>query len=229
MTGQPPRSAVLELLARVRVLPLVVINDPAAAVPLGDALVQSDLPVMEVALRTDAALDAVRAAAENPRLCVGVGTVLRPSQVTAAAEAGAQFVVTPGFDQTVVDACFEQGLLVIPGVATASEVQAAFITGLRTVKFFPAVALGGPATIHAIAAAYQDVRFVPTGGITADTAASYLAEPAVLAVGGSWMVPSALIDRHDFAAIAELCRSAAATAKGEPVAVSTRVSTGDHA
>jgi 2-dehydro-3-deoxyphosphogluconate aldolase/(4S)-4-hydroxy-2-oxoglutarate aldolase len=228
MTDQPPRSAVLELLARVRVLPLVVINDPAAAGALGSTLIQSELPVMEIALRTDAALDAVRAAAENPRLCVGVGTVLRPIQVTAAAEAGARFVVTPGFDRTVVDACFDQGLLVIPGIATASELQAAFITGLRTVKFFPAAALGGPATIHAISDVYQDVRFVPTGGITADTAAAYLAEPAVLAVGGSWMVPSALIDRHDFAAIAELCCSAATTAKSEPVAISNCGSTGDH-
>ena len=228
MTDQPQRSAVLEMLAKVRLLPLVVVNNHAAAAPLGNALVHSDLPLMEVALRTPAALRAICAAAENPQLCVGAGTVLHASQVTAAVEAGAQFIVTPGFDPSIVRACLDQGLPVIPGVATASEVQAAFATSLRTVKFFPAASLGGPATIHAIAAAYQDMRFVPTVGITAETAASYLAEPAVLAVGGSWMVPPALLDRRDFTTIAELCRNAVTAANGAAAAKSNRISTGDR-
>jgi 2-dehydro-3-deoxyphosphogluconate aldolase / (4S)-4-hydroxy-2-oxoglutarate aldolase len=139
--------------------------------------------------------------------------VLSASQVNAAAEAGARFIVTPGFEPAVVRACLYRELPVIPGVATASEVQAALNAGLRTVKFFPAAHLGGPSAIRALGAAYQDMRFVPTGGITAATAAAYLAEPAVLAVGGSWMVPRTHIDHHDFAAIAELCRAAVAAAR----------------
>jgi 2-dehydro-3-deoxyphosphogluconate aldolase/(4S)-4-hydroxy-2-oxoglutarate aldolase len=226
MTDPHTETTIHQLLARVRLMPLVVIDEPSAASPLGDVLMQSGLPVMEIALRTDAALDAVREAAENPQLCVGVGTVLHAGQVSVAAAAGAQFIVTPGFDPTVVRACLDQGLPVIPGVATASEVQAALNAGLHIVKFFPAASLGGPAAIRAIAAAYQGMRFLPTGGITAKTAASYLAEPAVLAVGGSWMVPSVLIARHDFAAIAKLCRSAATAANGASAAVSEPVSEG---
>jgi len=224
MTDPPPQTAVHEVLNRVRLLPLVVLDDHAPAAPLGETLIQAGLPIMEIALRTGAALDAIRAAADNPQLCLGAGTVLSASQVSAAAEAGAQFVVTPGFDPTVVRACLHRELPVIPGVATASEVQAASNAGLRTVKFFPAAYLGGPPAIRALGAAYQDMRFVPTGGITAATAASYLAEPEVVAVGGSWMVPREQIDHHDFAAIAELCRAAVTAARG-PSAATSEVST----
>jgi 2-dehydro-3-deoxyphosphogluconate aldolase / (4S)-4-hydroxy-2-oxoglutarate aldolase len=220
MTGQPPQSMVHEVLNRVQLLPLVVLGDAAAAAPLGETLVQAGLPIMEIALRTGAALDAIRAAAKNPQLCLGAGTVLSANQVSAAAEAGAQFIVTPGLDPTVVRACLYRELPVIPGVATPSDMQAAFNAGLRTVKFFPAAYLGGPPAIRALGAAYQDMRFVPTGGITAATAAAYLAEPAVVAVGGSWMVPRAQIDHHDFAAIAELCRAAVTAARGRSAATS---------
>lgn len=206
MTERAPANRSLEVLRQVRLLPLVVITDPSAAAPLGQTLVHAGLPIMEIALRTPAALDAIRAASKTPHLCVGAGTVVRADQVAEVAEAGAQFVVTPAFDLDIVRVCAQRGLAVIPGTATATEIHNAVRAGLDTVKFFPAASLGGPAAIRAISAAYPAVRFVPTGGITADTCGAYLAEAAVLAVGGSWMVPGSALDRADFAEIAELCR-----------------------
>ena len=146
--------------------------------------------------------------AENPDLLVGAGTVLRPAQVEAALHAGARYIVSPGFSASVVSECQRSGVPVLPGVATATEIQLALEAGLEVVKFFPAEACGGLAALKALAAPFRELRFVPTGGITAEGLASYLAEPWVLAVGGSWLVSADLLAAQDFARITDLAAAA---------------------
>ena len=141
-------------------------------------------------------------------MLVGAGTVVRPEQVDAAVEAGARFVVTPGFSARVVGRCRELGVPVIPGVATATDVIAALDHGLKLLKFFPAEAAGGIAALKALAGPFPGVRWIPTGGISATNAASYLALPSVAAVGGSWMVAPDLIAQRDFGAVTRLAREA---------------------
>lgn len=180
-------------LARGRLVPVIVIETPAAAEPLAAALVAGGLRCAEVTFRTDAAEAALRTMAADPRLLVGAGTVVHPDQVDRAVAAGARFIVSPGFSEAVVRRCRDLGVPVFPGVATASELMSALDAGLTVVKFFPAEPLGGVAMLKALAAPFPDVRFIPTGGITAAHLATYLAHPAVLAVGGSWMVAPKLI------------------------------------
>ncbi|MGC4765939.1 bifunctional 4-hydroxy-2-oxoglutarate aldolase/2-dehydro-3-deoxy-phosphogluconate aldolase [Micromonospora sp. DT46] len=176
-----------------RILPVVVLDDARDAAPLAEALVRGGLPCAEVTFRTDAAAESIRVMSERGDLLVGAGTVLTPAQVDRAVEAGARFVVTPGFSPAVVRRCQEAGVPVFPGVATGTEIQMALDAGLDTVKFFPAEQLGGVAMIKALAAPYRSVRFVPTGGVNTANLADYLALPAVLAVGGTWMVAPDLI------------------------------------
>jgi 2-dehydro-3-deoxyphosphogluconate aldolase / (4S)-4-hydroxy-2-oxoglutarate aldolase len=199
----------LETLAQVRVLPVVSPPEPTTAVALADLLVASGLPIIEITLRTDRALDSVRAVARTGTARVGVGTVIHADQVVAAANAGAEFVVTPGFDPAVVRSCLERRIPVIAGIATATEILQALSAGVEMLKLFPATVLGGPALIEALSAPFPQVRFVPTGGITAHTAPDYLAQPSVLAIGGSWMVPRSAILAKDFNAISALSRAAA--------------------
>ena len=184
-----------EFLGGHRIVPVVVLDDPARADALGAALVEGGLPVAEATFRTPGAAAVLRRLAEHDDLVVGAGTVLTVRQVDEALDAGAGFVVSPGLSAAVVRRCQEAGVPVVPGVATPSEVMHALDLGLDTVKFFPAEANGGLPTIKALAAAFPQVRFMPTGGITVDSAPSYLAHPAVAAVGGSWMVaPDLLAD-----------------------------------
>lgn len=204
MTGSP----VLDRLGHLGVIPVVVIDDASRAAALGSALVGGGLPCAEVTLRTDSALESLRALAENPDLLVGAGTVLRPAQVEAAMKAGVRYIVSPGFSASVVRECQRCGVPVLPGVATATEIQLALEAGLEAVKFFPAEACGGLAALKALAAPFAGVRFVPTGGITADGLATYLAEPSVLAVGGSWLVSADLLAAQDFARITDLAAAA---------------------
>jgi 2-dehydro-3-deoxyphosphogluconate aldolase / (4S)-4-hydroxy-2-oxoglutarate aldolase len=199
----------LETLAEVRVLPVVSLAEPTSAAALADVLAESGLPVIEITLRTERALDAVRAVARAGTARVGVGTVMHANQVRAAADAGAEFVVTPGFDPAVVRACLEHRIPVIAGIATATEILQALSAGVEVLKLFPATVLGGPALIEALSAPFPQIRFVPTGGITAQTAPDYLAQPSVLAIGGSWMVPRRAILANDFTAISALSRAAA--------------------
>jgi 2-dehydro-3-deoxyphosphogluconate aldolase / (4S)-4-hydroxy-2-oxoglutarate aldolase len=201
-------SPVLDRLGHLGVIPVVVIDDPSRAAALGSALLVGGLPCAEITLRTDTALESLRALAENPDLLVGAGTVLRPGQVEAALQAGARYIVSPGFSPSVVSECQHAGVPVLPGVATATEIQAALDAGLETVKFFPAEAAGGLAVLKALAAPFRGVRFVPTGGITADGLATYLAEPSVLAVGGSWLVSADLLAAQDFEKITQLSAAA---------------------
>ena len=188
-------------LLRRRIIPVVVIESLETARPLAEALEEGGLPVAEVTFRTETAADAVR-------LLVGAGTVVRPEQVDLAVEAGARFIVMPGLSPRVIERCRELDVLVIPGVATATEVIAALDHGLDLLKLFPAQAAGGVALLRSLHGPFPGVRWIPTGGVSASNAASYLALPAVAAVGGSWMVAPELIAARDFATVTRLAREA---------------------
>jgi len=195
-------------LAKHKLAPVIALEDPGHAAPLAEALVAGGLPVAEVTFRTDAAEQAIRTMADRGDLLVIAGTVLTPEQVDRAADAGAAMVVSPGYSQRVVDRCRERGLPVCPGVATPTEVQSALDNGLEVVKFFPAEALGGLATLKALASVYRGVQFMPTGGVDAQNLPHYLALQSVIACGGSWMVKPALYKNGDFGAVEQAVREA---------------------
>lgn len=176
-----------------RLLPAVVLHDAQDAAPLGDALLAGGLSCVEVTFRTEAAAGAIQTLARQPEMLVGAGTVLTRDQVDQAVDAGARFVVSPGFCAPVVRRCQELGVPVFPGVASATEIMTALDAGLEIVKFFPAEQLGGVSMIKALAAPFKSVRFIPTGGVTTANLAGYLANPAVVAVGGTWMVAADLL------------------------------------
>ncbi|MEV0727627.1 bifunctional 4-hydroxy-2-oxoglutarate aldolase/2-dehydro-3-deoxy-phosphogluconate aldolase [Polymorphospora sp. NPDC050346] len=205
-------------IAAGRMLPVVVLEDAAAATPLADALVAGGLRSVEVTFRTAAAADAIRAMSTNPDLLVGAGTVLSPAQVDQAAEAGAKFVLSPGFSPSVVKRCQELGLPIFPGVATATEIQMALDAGLEIVKFFPAEQLGGIPMIKALAAPFRSVRFIPTGGVNTGNLADYLAVPSVFAVGGTWMVAPDLLRAGRWDEVTALTAAAVAAARPAPEA-----------
>jgi 2-dehydro-3-deoxyphosphogluconate aldolase/(4S)-4-hydroxy-2-oxoglutarate aldolase len=207
---EQPASAVLDIIAAHRLLPVVVLDNLAAATPLARALIDGGLRCAEVTFRTSAAADAIRTMAEQPELLVGAGTVLTAEQVDRAVEAGARFVVSPGFGPAVVRRCQQLGVPVFPGVATATEIQMALDAGLSTVKFFPAEQLGGAAMVKALAAPFRSVRFIPTGGVTTTNLGDYLAVSAVVAVGGTWMVAPDLLAAADWPEVTR--RTAAAVA-----------------
>jgi 2-dehydro-3-deoxyphosphogluconate aldolase/(4S)-4-hydroxy-2-oxoglutarate aldolase len=202
-------------LGRARLVPVVVLDDAADAGPLADALVGGGLPVAEVTFRTAAAGDAIRAMADRGDILLGAGTVLTPAQVDQAVAAGASYVVSPGLSRAVVERCAEHGVLALPGAVTATEVQAALELGLTTVKFFPAGTSGGAPAIAALTAPFADVRFIPTGGIGPANLADYLRIDAVVAVGGSWMVPRDRIRSGDFAAVRRLTAEAVALVRAD--------------
>jgi 2-dehydro-3-deoxyphosphogluconate aldolase/(4S)-4-hydroxy-2-oxoglutarate aldolase len=206
----PPPEEVLAALGRARLVPVVVLDDAADAGPLAGALVDGGLPVAEVTFRTAAAADAIRAMAQRGDVLLGAGTVLTPAQVDQAVAAGAGYVVSPGLSRAVVERCAEHGVLALPGAVTATEVQAALELGLTAVKFFPAGTSGGPAAIRALAAPFGGVRFVPTGGVGPADVGDYLAVDAVLAVGGSWMVPRDRVAAGDVEAVRRLTAEAVA-------------------
>jgi 2-dehydro-3-deoxyphosphogluconate aldolase / (4S)-4-hydroxy-2-oxoglutarate aldolase len=189
----------------------VVLNDAADGAPLGEALLAGGLACVEVTFRTDAAAAAIKAMSSFEELLVGAGTVVTAEQVDRAVDAGARFVVSPGFGPSVVRRCQELGVPVFPGVASATEIMMALDAGLHTVKFFPAEQLGGAAMVKALAAPFKSVKFIPTGGVTTANLADYLALPAVLAVGGTWMVAADLLAARDWAAVTS--RTAAAVAE----------------
>lgn len=197
-----------EVFTKVKLVPVVVIDDAERASGLAEAMVAGGLPVAEVTFRTAAAADAIRAMSRNPDILVGAGTVLNVAQAEQALEAGAAFIVLPGFSADVVRYCQERGVPVFPGTTSASEMMAAIELGLTTVKFFPAEANGGVAAIKAYSGPFGQLRFIPTGGISEKNLDQYLALPQILAVGGSWMVPQKAIAAGEFEAITELCRDA---------------------
>lgn len=199
----------MERLRDAGIIPVVKLANPDDALPLAGALQRGGLPLAEITFRTGAAAESIRRIRKGcPDMLVGAGTVLTPEQVAAAAAAGAEFLVAPGLNGSVVEKAKELGLPMIPGVSTATEVEAALELGLSVLKFFPAEQCGGAAAIKALCAPYQNVLFVPTGGINEKNVTDYLALPKVLACGGSWMVKETLIQAGDFDAIERLTRAA---------------------
>ncbi|MEU9951292.1 bifunctional 4-hydroxy-2-oxoglutarate aldolase/2-dehydro-3-deoxy-phosphogluconate aldolase [Streptomyces poriferorum] len=201
-------SSVLDL---APVMPVVVLEDAADAVPLARALVAGGLPAIEVTLRTAAALDAIRAiAAEVPDAVVGAGTVLSARNVSDTVAAGARFLVSPGWTDALLDAMKASGVPFLPGVSTTSEVVALLERGVTDMKFFPAEAAGGTAYLKALSAPLPRARFCPTGGVSLASAPSYLALPNVGCVGGSWMVPGDAVAARDWSRVERLASEAAA-------------------
>jgi len=201
----------LSVLDAVPVLPVVVIERLADAVPVARALLAGGLPAIELTLRTPVALDAIRAiAAEVPEILLGAGTILTPAQAEQAHDAGASFLVSPGSTPSLLAAMAATGLPSLPGTATVSEVLAVLEAGWTEMKFFPAEASGGAAFLSSIGSPVPAARFCPTGGITAGNAASYLALANVGCVGGSWLTPAAVLRAGDWARVEQLAREAAA-------------------
>ncbi len=196
----------LERLRNAGVVPVVVLERAEDAVPAARAMLAGGVDVMEITFRTATAAEAIRnVAAECPEMLVGAGTVLTVEQCEKAVALGAKFIVSPGFDAEIVDWCVERGVAVAPGCVTPTEIMAALKRGLSVVKFFPAGIYGGLKAMKALAAPFGQVKFIPTGGVSADNLAEYAAAPFVHAVGGSWLCPKADVAAGNFARIAELC------------------------
>lgn len=195
-----------DLLSDFRVVPVVVLEDAAQAIQLAETFLSAGLSAIEITLRTTSALEAIRLiSSEVPDMTVGAGSIRTPSQLVKAKDAGAQFAVSPGATDALLDAV---DIPFVPGAATASEMMALLERGYRLQKFFPAEALGGVAMIKALSAPIPEVRFFPTGGITTLNASDYLAVEQVVCLGGSWLAPKALLQSNDFAAIGTLAGEA---------------------
>ncbi|MGW8743093.1 bifunctional 4-hydroxy-2-oxoglutarate aldolase/2-dehydro-3-deoxy-phosphogluconate aldolase [Streptomyces sp. WAC 04229] len=215
MSSPLPSSPATSVLDLAPVVPVVVVDDLADAVPLARALVAGGLPAIEVTLRTPVAVDAIRAIADEvPGAVVGAGTVITPDQVGEVVAAGARFLVSPGWTDVLLDAMRASGVPFLPGVSTTSEVVALLERGVREMKFFPAEAAGGTAYLKALAAPLPQARFCPTGGIGPDSAPDYLALPNVGCVGGSWMLPKDAVSGRDWGRVEALARAAAALSAG---------------
>ena len=198
-----PRSS-----PRPGLIPVIAIEEAAEALPLGRTLLESGLPIAEITFRTKAAAAAIRQLAKLSELMLGAGTVLSTDQVQEARDAGAQFMVTPGFNPKVVDYCVKNSIPIVPGVCTPTEIEAAFEYGLDVLKFFPAQSMGGIKSLKAFSGPYSKVKFIPTGGINTTNVCDYLNLPNVLACGGSWMVSKELISSRNYTEIARLTREA---------------------
>ncbi len=206
----------LQIIAALRLVPVVKIENSTDAVSLGRALLNGNLPLAEVTYRTTAAEAAIRLiSVKLPEILVGAGTVLSIEQVKSAVNAGARFIVAPGFNPAVVDYCLENDICVMPGVNNPSQIERALERKLKVVKFFPAEASGGLPFLKAIAAPYRDIQFMPTGGINPQNMMSYLSYSRVIACGGSWLVESSLTSTGNFEEIEKRTReTVAAIANG---------------
>jgi 2-dehydro-3-deoxyphosphogluconate aldolase/(4S)-4-hydroxy-2-oxoglutarate aldolase len=205
---------IAEKFQKLGVVPVVVLEDTKDAVPLAKALVEGGLPCAEVTFRTEAAEESIRLMTEQfPEMLVGAGTVLTREQVDAAVAAGAKFIVSPGFDPEIVDYCLEKEIPIFQGCVTPSEVAQAVKRGLKVVKFFPAEPAGGVAMIKAMAAPYNQLRFMPTGGIGTQNLKDYLGFDKIICCGGSWMVKADLIKNGEFEKICNLTKEAKELAK----------------
>ena len=201
--------SILKEISRIGVVPVIKIDDVKKAEPLAKALLEGGIPCAEVTFRTAAAKDAIAAmTAAYPDMLVGAGTVLTTAQVDEAVAAGARFIVSPGLNPDVVRYCVERNIPIVPGINNPTGIEQALALGLTTVKFFPAEPSGGVKMIKAMAAPYGNVTFMPTGGVSAENLGDYLAFPKIIACGGSWMVPPALIEAGDFDGIRALVREA---------------------
>ena len=196
-------------LRKAPIVPLVGANDTAVAVETANALSAGGLSIIEVVLRTDEAVDCMEAiVTETSGLIVGAGTVLTVAQAEEVISRGAQFVVSPGLVDEVAEYCLDKSIPLYAGTMTAGEVQRAYALGLRTVKFFPAKLAGGVPMLKALSSVFREMRFMPTGGVSADNLDEFLALPSVIACGGSWLTPAAAIDAGDYAVITNLAREA---------------------
>lgn len=200
-------STINEQLQSLKVIPVIALDNAEDIIPLGKVLSDNGLPAAEITFRSDAAVEAIRLLKQSqPHMLIGAGTILNGEQALAAKEAGASFVVSPGFNPNTVKACQEIGIDIVPGVNNPSTVEAALEMGLTTLKFFPAEASGGLNMVKSLVGPYGDIRLMPTGGITASNIQDYLAIPQVLACGGTWMVDKKLIENKDWDTIARLTR-----------------------
>lgn len=207
-------KSIAEIANVAPVIPVLVLKNVDEALMVGEALVEGGLPVLEVTLRTAAALDCIRALARVKGAIVGAGTILAPEQLSAARDAGAVFAVSPGCTPRLAEAALRSAIPYLPGVASASEAMLLAELGLSYLKFFPAEALGGTRHLAALASPLPDIRFCPTGGITQENAASWLALPNVCCVGGSWVAPADAARTGDTKKIVSLARAAAALRRG---------------
>jgi 2-dehydro-3-deoxyphosphogluconate aldolase/(4S)-4-hydroxy-2-oxoglutarate aldolase len=214
MTQSPLTS--LQVMQDAPVIPVIVLNDVAHAVPMARALVEGGIRMLEVTLRTPQALACIEAIAKAvPEAIVGAGTLRSKADAQAAAHAGARFAVSPGYTSALGAACRDLGLPLLPGVATGGEIMAAQEDGFRALKFFPAMQAGGSAMLKAWSGPFYDVKFCPTGGINLQNARDFLALPNVLCVGGSWLVPADALAQGDWGRITNLAREAAGLRRGD--------------
>ncbi|AJR06158.1 2-dehydro-3-deoxyphosphogluconate aldolase [Photobacterium gaetbulicola] len=203
-------STTAQQLAQIKIIPVIAIDRAEDIIPLGKALAENGLPAAEITFRSDAAAEAIRLLREaQPEMLIGAGTVLNREQAIAAKEAGATFVVSPGFNPNTVKACQELGIEIVPGVNNPSAVEAAIEVGVTTLKFFPAEASGGINMVKSLLAPYTQIQFMPTGGINAQNVNDYLAVDRVFACGGTWMVDKKLINEGRWDEIGRLAREAA--------------------
>lgn len=199
-----------EQLANLKVIPVIAINNVEDAIPLGRTLVANGMPCAEITFRTDCAVEAIRAMRDEfPQMLIGAGTILTNEQVDQAVEAGVDFIVSPGLNPRTVQYCLDKNVAIVPGVNNPSLVEQAMEMGLRTLKFFPAEPSGGVNMLKALTAVYP-VKFMPTGGVSLGNVDEYLSIPSVLACGGTWMVPTKLIDEGKWDELGKLVRDAVA-------------------
>ena len=207
-------DAITKALEKTKVVPLVQSDDPSAAVKISEALIEGGLTVLEVVLRTDEALKCLEAIVNKfPDAHIGAGTVLTADQAEDVIARGASFIVSPGLDHACVNVAQASNIPIFPGIATATELQRAWNLGLGTVKFFPAGLAGGPDMLKAFSSVFREMRFMPTGGVSAENLHEFLKIPSVVACGGSWLTPQSAIKDGDFSAITNLAREAAAIAQ----------------
>jgi len=206
--------SVLEVMKKECVIPVVVLNNAENALPTARALLEGGISTMEITFRTDAALAAIKAVkTECPEMHVGAGTVINVEQCRAALDAGAEFIVCPGFDEAIVAECQAKGVPVLPGCTTTTEIMRAIAMGLSLIKFFPANIYGGLKTMKALRGPFPMLQFMPTGGINEDNLAEYMKTSFIPAVGGSWFCPASLIEEKHFDEITARCKAARETVK----------------
>ncbi len=204
-------NEVFDLMEKSRIIPVTTIADADCAAPLARALFDGGIKIIEITYRTAAASKAISAvSADCPEILAGAGTVTEISQAKEAIACGAKFIVSPGTNMEIVDYCKERGIAVVPGVATPTEIARAVLEGCEVLKFFPAELFGGPAFLDAMGGPFPQVKFIPTGGISAENAPLYLNKPNVLAVGGSWLVKKEFIEARDWNAISSEAKKVSA-------------------
>ena len=200
---------------KTKVVPVIKLENAEDAVPLAEALLKGGIDIAEITYRTECAPEAIRRIRrELPQILTGAGTVINPEMALSAMEAGAEFIVSPGFNPLTADFALKNNAVYIPGTATASEIEAALMKNLKVLKLFPAEVLGGTKLLKAFKGPFPQVKFLPTGGINADNYLSYLGEGNVLAVGGTWMIKNEMIKAKNWKAITEECKKISDTLKG---------------